>query len=252
MRPVLEDPALAEEPRDRALGVVADPRREGQPVRRPTVEIESSWTQPSRRTAAATSAAGPAEPGRVALVGDDVATELRDGDRLHGLPRGSRAPARRPPDRSTPPRSGTARCRTRPRGPLRVAVDRDVGRRVRVADEPVAAVRWPSTHPSALLPALHLLSSWSRYFSRSPISAIQNRAAAMEGSISYCSKNIHWRPRARSSGDSGGTPSRRQVPQDAFDSARHSPSSSSSVGTRSAGFLPPRISGRFDRSNTSS
>src|SRR6266545_1184000 len=61
------------------------------------------------------------------------------------------------------------------------------------------------------LPARHFDSSSAAYFSRSPRIEIQNRATAIAGSTSYCSKNIHWSTRARSSGSSGryGVPSAR-------------------------------------------
>ena len=51
---------------------------------RPTVEIESSWTHPSRRIVAATSSAR-ARRNRVGipLVRDDVAAQLDDRDGLH-------------------------------------------------------------------------------------------------------------------------------------------------------------------------
>src|SRR5262245_29783108 len=112
--------------------------------------------------------------------------------------------------------------------------------------------RWPSSAASARLPPRHFASSSAAYSSRSPRRPIQNRATAIVGSSSYCSKNIHWRTRARWSSSSGtyGEPSPKYH-RIAFDSARNSPSSSSRVGTRRAGFLPPRRSGRFERSKTS-
>ncbi len=121
VRPVLEDPALAEQPRDRAARVEAEPRRQRQPVRavdrRDRVELHGREStdlggdvRPSRRP----------RPCRVAVVRDDVAPELVDGDGLHGrsgrdrdvarLRRDAREPRfdrRSSASRSKPPSSAT-------------------------------------------------------------------------------------------------------------------------------------------------
>ena len=257
MRPVLEDPALAQEPRDRALRVVADPRRERQPVRaadgRDRVELHAAEPVDGRGDVGGTR---PAEPRRVALVGNDVPPELCDGDRLHGLVVHGDVPGHR--GDAVDPRLHVRVLREVELalvGDVRVAVDRDVGRRVarrrRASRGRRRGGRRGSRAPGCRRATSRRADPGTCSFA--PISAIQNRAVAIAGSSSYCSKNIHCRTRARSSGDSGrySEPSARYQ-RIAFDSARHSPSSSSSVGTRSAGFLPPRISGRFERSNTSS
>ena len=54
MRPVLEDPARREQPRDGLRGIVADAAASAIRWLRSTVEIESSWTHESRRIAAST------------------------------------------------------------------------------------------------------------------------------------------------------------------------------------------------------
>ena len=87
---------------------------------------------------------------------------------------------------------------------------------------------------------------------RRPSTASQNRATAMYGSWLYCSKNIHWSTWARSYASSGTycvpSPKYQRI---AFDSASGRPSSSTTVGTRSAGLSSPRSSARLERSTTS-
>ena len=105
---------------------------------------------------------------------------------------------------------------------------------------------------SVRYPASCLAGSSAAQRSGVPDTASQNRATAMFGSRSYCSKNSHCSTCARSKRSSGrnGVPSARKQ-MIAPDSPSARPSSSTSVGTRSAGFSPPSTSGRSERSSTS-
>ena len=199
----------------------------------------------------------PPEARCVALVGDDIPPELCDGDRLHGLvlhrdvPRHGRD--------TVDPRLHVRVLRHVELalvGDVRVAVDRDVGSRVRVADEPVAALGEvpfqerrargsrrstsrradPGTCPSR--PSARSRTARSRSTARARTARRTSTAGRGRGRVAVVGQVLRCRPR----GTKGSRSTRRGI----------RPSSSSSVGTRSAGFLPPRISGRFDRSNTSS
>ena len=137
-------------------------------------------------------------------------------------------------------------------GDVGVGVERDVGDRVAIgrpgrggrSDAP------PSRRERACRRAWRSASAVSSHRLRQES---QKRATATFGSWSYCSKNSHCSTCARSY--RVGREIRRAVARYqriAFDSARQRPSSSSSTGTRRAGFLPPSTSLRFERSTTSS
>src|SRR5512133_1975521 len=105
--------------------------------------------------------------------------------------------------------------------------------------------RWLSSAASTRLPPECHSSSRSRACSGRPEYASQNRATAMFGSRSYCSKNIHCSTCARRYGSSG----TKRVPSPKYqriapDSPSAPPSSRTSVGTRNDGLSPPSTSGR--------
>jgi hypothetical protein len=83
-------------------------------------------------------------------------------------------------------------------GDVRVGVDRDVGGRVGVADEPLAAGgEMALEEAERRLPARHFGSSWSRCCSFASISAIRKRAVAIAGSRLVLLEDIHCSTRGR-------------------------------------------------------
>ena len=213
---------------------------------RDRVELDAAEPPDRRRDVGGARAA---EPRRVALVRDDVAPQLGDGDRLHASASGRLRSGR------SPGRAGDAlepRLRRRVGreveaallGDVRVRVDRDVRDREGVADEPVAAGEVALDRVERAVAAAPLRrparprTRPARRGSRSR--SARRRGTARPRTARRTSTGGRGRARAGRSGTYSVPSARYQ--RIAFDSARCSPSSSSSVGTRSAGFLPPRIS----------